>query len=67
VPLELRVYVSSPLLLKDCCFSTSRTTSGCFSTYRTARGCLDTSDIKKDVSVPLEQQMDVSPHNATYH
>ena len=75
--LEVLVDVSAPLVLKIRCFSTSRTASGFFRPYRTTSECFNISDIKTDVSipldaqgfisVPLEQQMNVSAHNATYH
>jgi hypothetical protein len=70
MPLELYVDISPTLVLKNCCFSTSRTTSAYFSTsrttteyfstYRATSGCFNTSSIKTDVLVPRELQVDVS-------
>jgi hypothetical protein len=54
--LEVLVDVSAPLVLKIRCFSTSRTASGYFRPYRTTSECFNISDIKTDVSIPLDAQ-----------
>jgi len=48
IPVEIQVNVSAPIVLKNCCFSTFRTTSGCCSTYRTTSGFFTTQS-----NVPL--------------
>jgi hypothetical protein len=62
IPVETQVDVSAPLVLKNYCFSTSKTASACFRTSRTKSGCFNTSDIKTHILVPLEPQVDISLH-----
>jgi len=58
--LEVLVDVSAPLVLKIRCFSTSRNASGYIRTYRTTSECFNISDIKTNVSIPLDAQGDIS-------